>query len=190
MTTPYRQIIAACLIVLAIYWAWGARQIRPVKRSESAGSALITSLLMWVGFALIALGSVRRSPFSSLALPASTARSITGTALVVLGVGIAVWSRHVLGTNWSGVVRITEGQRLVTGGPYRLVRNPIYSGMLLAAFGITLASGALIGMLGLVIAAASLWRKALVEESLLASEYGERYTAYARRTQRLIPFVL
>jgi protein-S-isoprenylcysteine O-methyltransferase Ste14 len=190
VTTPYRQIIAACLIVFAVYWAWGVRQIRPVRRSESATSAVFTSILMWVGFALIALGSVRRSALFSLALPASTARSIAGTTLVVIGVGIALWSRHVLGTNWSGVVRITEGQQLITNGPYRLVRNPIYSGMLLAATGIALASGALIGVLGLAIAAVSLWRKALIEEKLLASEYGEQYAAYARRTKRLIPFVL
>ena len=88
------------------------------------------------------------------------------------------------------MARIAEGQQLVTSGPYHLVRNPIYSGMLLAAFGIALTAGDVAALLGLAFVFASLWRKALVEERLLASEFGEQYAAYSRRVKRLIPFVL
>lgn len=190
MTDPYRQIIAACLIAFLAYWAWSARRILPPGRSESVVSSLISNLLMWIGFALLALGSLRRFPAIYLVLPVSTARSIVGTALVAIGVGIAIWSRAVLGANWSRVARIAEGQQLVTSGPYRFVRNPIYSGILLAACGVALTSGAMVALLGIPLVFAALWRKSLVEERLLASEFGERFAAYARRVKRLIPFVL
>ncbi len=145
---------------------------------------------MWAGFASLMLGSVRGHLASFLALPDSTARSIAGAALVAVGVAIAIWSRSVLGANWSGVPRITEGQQLVTTGPYRFVRNPIYSGILLAACGMALTAGDTAALVGLALVFAALWRKALVEARLLSSEFGEQYATYARRVKKLIPFIL
>jgi protein-S-isoprenylcysteine O-methyltransferase Ste14 len=188
--TPYRQIIAACWAVLLVYWAWSAPGRRPIKRSESGGSILISNLVMGAGFASLALAGIRGHPLTSLALPASTVRSVAGTALVAVGVAIAIWSRGVLGANWSRVARITEGQQLVTVGPYRSVRNPIYSGFLLATCGMALTSGDVAALLGLTLVFIALWRKARAEERLLASEFGEQYAAYSRRVKRLIPFVL
>lgn len=190
MTTPYREIIAACLLAFLAFWTWGMRQIRRTERSESVASSMVNSLVMWVGMALLGVASIGPQVGAFLALPASHVRSIAGTGCVVLGVAIAIWSRSVLGSNWSGLVRITEGQQVVTRGPYRLVRHPIYSGMLLAAGGVGLVLGDAAGLLGFALIFAALWRKALVEERLLASEFGEEYAAYVRRTKRLIPFVL
>ena len=91
MTAPYSQIIVACILMFAVYWMWSARRIRPAKRSESVVSTLISNLLMWPGFVLLALGSLRRQPAWSFGLPASMARSIVGTTLVAIGIGIAIW---------------------------------------------------------------------------------------------------
>lgn len=189
MTAPYREIIAVCLLAFLAFWTWGMRQVRRAERSESVASSLVNSLSMWAGMALLGIASVGPRLAAFLSLPASTARSVAGTACVVVGVAIAIWSRSVLGSNWSGLVRITEGQELVTRGPYRLVRHPIYSGMLLAAGGVALALGDIAGLAGFALIFVSLLRKALVEELLLASEFGEPYAAYMRRTKRLIPFV-
>ena len=60
----------------------------------------------------------------------------------------------------------------------------------LAAFGVALTAGDVAALFGLAFVFASLWRKALVEERLLAAEFGEEYTIYSRHTKRLIPFVL
>lgn len=190
MTTPYRQLIAACWIAFLVFWAWNAPRARLVKRSDSVASIVITNLVMWVGFASLALGVFRGHPATLLALPASAARSIAGTTLVAAGVALAIWSRALLGANWGRVPRIIEGQQLVTSGPYRWVRNPIYSGLLLAAGGMALTLGDVTALLGLAFVFAALWRKALVEERLLASEFGEEFAAYSRRAKRLIPFIL
>jgi len=191
MTAPYRQIIGACWIVFLVYWSWSAPRLRPVKQSESVASILITNLIMWAGFASLALGIIRRHPLTTIVLPAMTARSMAGTALVALGIGIGIWSRSVLGANWSRVAQITQGQQLVTSGPYRFARNPIYFGILLATCGMALTSGDLAALLGLALVFVALWRKVLSEERLLASEFGEQYTCYAQRVKgRLIPFVL
>lgn len=73
---------------------------------------------------------------------------------------VAIWSQRVLGANWSGVVRIVEGQHLVQKGRYAVVRNPIYSGMAYAAFGTALVAGTV----GVAFVVVSLWQKSRKEE--------------------------
>ena len=67
------------------------------------------------------------------------------------------------------------------------MRNPIYSVILLAASGMALTSSDVAALLGLALVFAPLWRKALVEERLLVSKFGEQYAAHSRRVKRLIP---
>ena len=190
MTAPYLEIVAACWVVLAVYWAWSVGQTRPAKRSETVASSALSGLLMWMGSVLLSVSAVRSHLVTSVSLAPSPMRQIAGTAFVALGVAFAIWSRSVLGSNWSRVARISEGQRLVERGPYRIVRNPIYSGFLLAAFGVALASGSVAAFVGLLLVFAGLWRKARVEERLLAAEFGDEYSAYAKRVKSIIPFVL
>jgi protein-S-isoprenylcysteine O-methyltransferase Ste14 len=190
MTAPYLEIVAACWVVLAVYWAWGAGQTRPAKQVETLASSAVSGVLMWMGSVLLSASAVRPHLVAVASLAPSPVRQIVGTALVALGVAFAIWSRIVLGSNWSRVARISEGQRLVESGPYRIVRNPIYSGFLLAVFGMALASGSVVAFAGLLLVFAGLWRKARVEERLLAAEFGDEYVAYAKRVKSIIPFVL
>jgi protein-S-isoprenylcysteine O-methyltransferase Ste14 len=84
----------------------------------------------------------------------------------------------------------SSDQPVITGGPYRILRHPSYTGILLIVIGV----GAVLGnWLGLVVIAATtaagLGYRIHVEETALLAELGERYRVYADQHKRLIPFV-
>ena len=75
-------------------------------------------------------------------------------------------------------------------GPYALVRHPIYTGLLLALLGSTLALGDWRAILALALAAGALWRKLRVEERWMRRQFGDAYRVYSQRVAGLIPFIL
>jgi protein-S-isoprenylcysteine O-methyltransferase Ste14 len=113
-----------------------------------------------------------------------------GLALAISGVILACWSRQVLGRNWSSVVQLKQGHDLIDSGPYRYVRHPIYTGLLLAFIGTALKVGDWRGLIAVAIVLASFWRKLKVEERWLAEQFGPAYAAYSQRTKALVPGIL
>ena len=109
---------------------------------------------------------------------------------MVAGLLFTIWARLYLGRNWSGVVTLKKDHELVRGGPYRFVRHPIYSGLLLAIAGSAVVRGEWRGVLALIIAFVALWRKLRLEERWLGEAFGEQYAAYRAEVAALIPFVL
>ncbi len=85
---------------------------------------------------------------------------------------------------------IKQGHELVADGPYRFVRHPIYTGLLLALFGNCLADGMVWGPYVFGLAGVLLLWKLKLEESLMLQRFPEAYAAYPRRTKALVPFIL
>ena len=113
---------------------------------------------------------------------------IVAVALATGSLWMATASLRTLGKEWSLEARVVEGHRLVTAGPYQLVRHPIYSAMLgmLIATGIGVSHW--IGLLaGVVILSLGTWIRVRSEERLLRTEFGAAYDDYARRVPALIP---
>lgn len=186
---PYTWIIAGSWLVLIVYWAIGMRSMKRVKRDEPLASALLNGLLLVAAFALIVVRALRVGPLAARFAPGFPAIELVGVVLVVVGIGVAMWSRAVIGSSWSGVARIAEGQRLARTGPYRVVRNPIYAGVSLAVLGMALTSGAVGGLIGFALAAVSLWRMSRAEERSLLEAFGEPYARYRARVKAFIPFI-
>jgi protein-S-isoprenylcysteine O-methyltransferase Ste14 len=113
-----------------------------------------------------------------------------GVVLCMLGVAFAIWARNVLGENWSGAPQIKEGHELIQAGPYRLVRHPIYTGILLAMFGTGFGFGRIQSLVLFLFCFAALWLKLKVEESLMSQQFPEAYPAYRKKTKALIPYLL
>lgn len=117
--------------------------------------------------------------------------ALSGLLLAVAGVALVVRSRAELGPAWSFVPRADRSTGLVTTGPYRLVRHPIYLGLALLVTGEALAfrswPALLIVLFGIVPTFA--WR-ARTEERLLSRTFGERYAVYRRRSKMIIPYLL
>ncbi len=111
-----------------------------------------------------------------------------GLVCVYVGVALAIWARFYLGRNWGMPMSEKEGAELVTTGPYAFIRNPIYSGVLLAITGSALCLGLLWAII-LVLYAAYLIPSVFTEEKIMARLFPETYPAYKARTKRLIPWV-
>jgi protein-S-isoprenylcysteine O-methyltransferase Ste14 len=110
-------------------------------------------------------------------------------ALTAGGLGFAMWARRALGTNWSALPGLKKDHELIERGPYRLVRHPIYTGLLLAIFGTCLAGGRVWNLSVVVMAALLLIVKLKAEEALLTRQFPDAYPQYQRRVRAIIPFL-
>ena len=114
----------------------------------------------------------------------------TGLVLAVPGFVLMLWARASLGKQFSIQVTIQTGHRLVTGGLYRYLRHPRYSGILLFLTGTALVYRSLGALaVALVSIGVLLWRIA-DEEKLMQQQFGAEWDSYAAKTARLIPGVL
>jgi protein-S-isoprenylcysteine O-methyltransferase Ste14 len=105
------------------------------------------------------------------------------------GLGLAVWARLYLGRNWGMPMSEKVDPELVTTGPYRQVRHPIYSGIILAMIGTTIAVS-LYWLVGVLLLGAYFLYSAFVEERMMAGLFPDSYPEYKRSTKMLIPFIL
>jgi protein-S-isoprenylcysteine O-methyltransferase Ste14 len=189
MTPPFSQIVAVCWFVLLVYWNISAWRRRASKRSASWAFTIWNTGLLYVGFVLVFMGYIRVEPDVLRYTSRAAWVKVLGSALVTLGVMLAIWSRWVLGPQWSATVRIVDAQSVVRHGPYACVAHPIYSGIALAALGTALVGGTLGNLLGFVLITISFWQKARLEERFLLSELGDEYGAYRRGVKFMIPYV-
>jgi protein-S-isoprenylcysteine O-methyltransferase Ste14 len=123
--------------------------------------------------------------------PMALPLALSGFLLALAGVALVLRSRTELGSAWSFVPKADRGTGLVTTGPYRRVRHPIYLGFALLATGQALAFSSwpafIIVLFGIIPTFA--WR-ARAEETLLSRTFGERYAVYQKRTKLIIPYLL
>ena len=194
MTTEdwLRRGIDIAWYVFALWWvvsAWG-------NKSAARGEPWLTRLLLyWIplvaAFGLLGPGDWFGHTFLREGIVPHTLPVLAvAFALVATGVGLACWSRYLLGRNWSSVVQIKQDHELIEAGPYRYVRHPIYTGLLLAFIGTALREGDVRGIFAVLIVFISFWRKLRMEERMLSETFGEVYASYRRRTKALIPGIL
>lgn len=110
--------------------------------------------------------------------------------IAIAGFGFCWWARVYLGPLWSGWVTKKEGHRVIDTGPYRLVRHPIYTGLIVAAAASAIGTGTLTAITGAIIIAIGYTLKALLEEQFLTAELGEEaYGAYRKSVPMLVPYL-
>ena len=114
-----------------------------------------------------------------------------GIFLMLLGVVVRQWAIAVLGRFFSLNVQVVEDQQVVEKGPYRLIRHPSYTGILITFIGISLAVQSLGALLVLIaVFTVSFGYRMRVEEKTLLAELGDNYANYMKRTKRLIPYLV
>jgi len=114
-----------------------------------------------------------------------------GISIMIFGIMVRQWSIAVLGRFFSPTIGVQEGQKVVDRGPYRLVRHPSYTGILLILVGVGLAFQSLAAILViLLIFSVAYGYRMNEEEKVLTLELGEEYVKYAKRTKRLIPYLV
>lgn len=112
-----------------------------------------------------------------------------GTAIFVTGLALAVWARVYIGRNWGMPMSKKSDPELVTTGPYRTIRHPIYTGIILAMIGTTIAVS-LYWLAAVVFAGAYFSFSAVMEERHMAEQFPGTYPEYKRSTKMLIPHVI
>ena len=178
--------INALWFVFGLYWIVSAFKLKKTKRRESWGQRFRYVVPLLAAFYLFR----PRAHYGWLGarfVPESDAAGWVGVALTAAGVAISIWARWHLGTNWSGVVTLKEGHELIRSGPYRNIRHPIYTGILLAFLGTAVSVGEVRGLLAVVIAWLSFYTKARREEFFLTQEFGHRFGDHQRRTGMFLP---
>jgi len=170
-------------------WIAMARGVKEPAQSETAASRLSHVGPLLVAAYLLAAPAplpLLNERFAPLAIwPAAL-----GAALTFAGAGFSIWARFTIAANWSSDVQLKRDHELIVEGPYRWVRHPIYTGVLLMFAGTALAVGEWRGALAVVVAAAAFWRKLRLEEAVMRRQFGEAYARYAARAAALIPFLL
>jgi protein-S-isoprenylcysteine O-methyltransferase Ste14 len=182
-------LIGALWLLWALYWLLAARSVKPVRRREALSSRLAFVLPALLGAVLLLTGRHWPGWLQDRWLDGGWTRYWVAVVLVGAGLSFSVWARRILGGNWSGTVTVKVDHELVQIGPYRRIRHPIYTGILLAVLGSGLAAGRLYGLVAFVIIALALAWKLRVEERWMSAEFGERYERYRRSSWALIPFV-
>jgi protein-S-isoprenylcysteine O-methyltransferase Ste14 len=167
----------------------GGRRGKPWTRANQGGRgrASVVANFSAFGVFLVALLMFPRSSQAPRALPLA----ISGCLLALAGAALVIRSRSELGAAWSFVPKADQIVGLVTTGPYRLVRHPIYLGLALLAMGQALAFGSWPALLIVPcwIVPTFVWR-ARAEEKLLSRTFDERYAVYRQRTRMIIPYLL
>jgi protein-S-isoprenylcysteine O-methyltransferase Ste14 len=169
--------------VWGVFWLYWLVAAVGAKRSVRSSRCRPPGLLLVVA---VVLARVFRT--STVAVH-SPVLQVVGVVLLVSGLALAVWARIYLGRNWGMPMTERAEPELVTSGPYRFVRHPIYSGLLLAVLGTALATN-LYWLIALVIAGAYFIYSATVEERLMTTSFPDDYPGYKTHTKMLIPFVL
>ncbi len=172
---------------LGLVWLVGLAFTKRTVRSQAGAARILQMAVFVVGFFLLGSDWFRVGWLGTLVLPESQSVQIAGLIVTVAGCLFAIWARVTLGGNWSGRATVKEGHELITKGPYRFARHPIYTGILTACVGTALAIGEWKCLLGLVIIFLGLLSKIGEEERLMMATFPEAYPPYRHRVKALIP---
>jgi protein-S-isoprenylcysteine O-methyltransferase Ste14 len=151
--------------------------------ARSGGPAHYVAYFFFVPYVAIA---VRLGPELDIPEPLRWA----GLALIVAGIAFSLWAIATLGRHYDLELEIHRDHELVRTGPYRVVRHPVYTGLVLHFAGACLATGNLLLIGGTVLVTyPALYLRAKTEERLLRERFGAEYDAYARRVGMLVPLL-
>ena len=129
-----------------------------------------------------------RQGVPALDTPAPAVFAVAGLVVVWLGLALRIWAVVTLGRSFSTFVQVDADQHVVTAGPYRWVRHPSYTGLLLIAVGFGLGAGNWLSLaICVVVPVLGLLPRIAVEEAELTGVLGEAYVRYQKKTRRLVP---
>jgi protein-S-isoprenylcysteine O-methyltransferase Ste14 len=170
-----------------IFWAYWLVMAVTAKAGRSRWTQFAG---VRVGIALAALLLIRLRVFKGhMAATGNPWLLGIGLAVFVLGLALAVWARVYLGRNWGMPMSQKADPELVTTGPYRRIRHPIYSGIILAMAGTAIAVSPY-WLIAVVILGAYFLVSAVVEERTMARLFPAAYPPYKRATKMLVPYVI
>jgi len=170
--------------IIWLLWAFATKRTQSRESFRTRVPYLIFTVAAF--FAMfsrdVAFGWMRRH-----ILPREPWIANLGIAITAAGLLFAIWARAYIGRNWSGNVTVKVGHELIRSGPYRWVRHPIYSGIILALIGTAINRGQLRGAFAVVLLWIGFTMKSRLEERVMIATFGAEYEEYQRTTGGIFP---
>jgi protein-S-isoprenylcysteine O-methyltransferase Ste14 len=185
----YEAPFAVLWLAWLAYWMVAAANVKAVRRREAFATRFGHVALSVLAAALLAFPDRRLPWLDQRFLPPTIIAYWLGLLMLAVGIAFAVWARLYLGRNWSGTVTVKQNHELIRSGPYRLVRHPIYTGLLLAILGTAVAFGEWRGLLAFALLTGSLSLKLRIEERFMSESFPKEYARYRAEVPALIPHI-
>jgi protein-S-isoprenylcysteine O-methyltransferase Ste14 len=194
----FRVIFFAVLVLLTVvrvYYGLKARRTgiggwaveeEAIER-EGWGIMLLRIAAIPCILATMVLYAVNPRWLSAFAIPFPAWARWIGVGLAMMSLPLLAWVHHTLGKHWSTSLQLQEEHTLVTSGPYRWVRHPMYSVLFGLFIGISLISALWLVVLIVVASILMLYARLDKEEAMMIEQFGDAYRAYMRHTGRLLP---
>jgi protein-S-isoprenylcysteine O-methyltransferase Ste14 len=181
-------VIGAFALHRGYYVRKQGREQNTLKKREEGWAPRLAGILGMVAFAASVIYVIKPDWLAWAAAPLPLWLRWMGIVTTLLGFALLQWAQNALGKNWSDTPRMILGQTLITSGPYRFIRHPIYTAFLLI-FGSALLISAnwLIGLAWIGMTLLEVLSRIGFEESLMLEYFGEQYRTYMKRTGRLLP---
>ena len=188
----FRSLVPLLIVAFALHRGYYVRkqgqEDNTLKKREEGLASRIAGLLGLIGFVAVAVYVVRPGWLTWAALSLPLWLRWLGLGITVFGFALLQWGQNTLGKNWSDTPRMMREQSLVTNGPYRYVRHPIYTAFILI-LGPTLlsSSNGLIGLAWLGMTILEVASRIGFEENLMLEYFGDQYQNYRKQTGQLFP---
>jgi protein-S-isoprenylcysteine O-methyltransferase Ste14 len=187
MTMSGMTICGYLWMAFFILWVIWAFKTKATQTHETLGSRFSYVIATVAAFYAMFSSDVPLGWMHIRIIPREPWIEAAGITLTVVGMAFAIWARAYLGGNWSSNVTVKVGHQLVRTGPYRWVRHPIYSGLILAMIGTALNRRQVRG----IVAVALLWVgftiKSRIEERFMTATFGPEYDEYRLSAGAIVP---
>ena len=188
-------IIFGGMIVMQAWFAVRSRQTRTrmsakreaIRRVEGWGHAVVRAGRAVTLIVFLMIYAINSPLLEVLRVPLPDWVRWIGIVIGFASLAFYAWSRATLGKEWSSPLQVREHHHLVTTGPYRWVRHPIYLSLIVFMTGITLIAANWFLIAFLVVSVVDLGLRIPKEEQMMIDEFGDEYVAYMQRTGRLLP---
>jgi protein-S-isoprenylcysteine O-methyltransferase Ste14 len=188
-------VLLIAVVVIRIYYGWRigrtgesgwSVKAEAVER-EGRWSILLRIVLALFSVAAIILYAVNPAWLGTFAIPLPPWSQWLGVGLGAAGLILLAWVHHTLGRHWSANLQLKEEHTLVTSGPYRWARHPMYTALFGFFAGLVLVSASWLVALLVVAAIFVLCARVGEEEMMMTEQFGDEYRIYMQRTGRFLP---
>lgn len=187
--SPFNTVIIACWIIFWLYWlisAFGTKKNVTPRIKQFIAVRLGIFVLAVILFRFL---NVQNYSFENRVITTNDVILAVGFIIFISGLLLAVWARVYLGKNWGMPMTQKQNPELVTAGPYKYIRHPIYTGILVAMLGAAIASS-IFWFIIFAITAMYFIYNAIGEEKIMMKQFPKAYLDYKSKTKMLIPFVV
>ena len=188
-------VLLIAVIAIRVYYGWRTRRTgesgwslkeEAVER-EGRWSILLRVVLSLFSVAAIVLYAINPTWLDTCSIVLPPWSQWLGVGLGAAGLILLVWVHHTLGRRWSTNLQLRDEHTLVTGGPYRWARHPMYTALFSFFAGLVLVSASWLVALLVVVAILVLYARIGEEETMMIEQYGDEYRAYMQQTGRFLP---